>query len=367
MDQNKAVNFLILFALAFLVSVVLTPVFRALAHRLKIIDRPGPRKIHKKNIAYLGGLSFYFSLVVVLSVVRLYFPEYWQDRFVALVIGSLLIVLLGLYDDVIGASAWIKLPCQFLIAGFMYYYGFSIDRLSNPFDYAGSSLELTSIGMVVTMFWYAAMMNGVNLIDGLDGLAAGVIAVAAASLFVISWTDMNLTVALVSLVLLGGCLGFLLYNFPPASIFMGDTGSLLLGFLMASASILGESKGSTLVTMAIPMVAVGISLLDTGLAFIRRAIQGKNPFRADQLHLHHRLLRLGLSQRQVVIIIYYCSILFGMTSYLLSQIEIRYSLLTILILVMALLLGIRMLDFVESLIETRLRKAGLSVEENTDR
>ena len=136
---------------------------------------------------------------------------------------------------------------------------------------------------------------------------------------------------------------------------MGDTGSLLLGYMIASAAILGQAKGSTLVAMVVPMIALGISLLDATMAFLRRAIQRHHPFRADQQHIHHRLLRLGLSQRQVVIVFYYCSILFGLASYLLSQIEIRYSLLTVIILALSLFFGVRILNFVESIVESRQR------------
>jgi len=346
---------LIIFALAFGVSLASTPLIRKAALRFGIIDRPAARKIHRVEVPYLGGVAFFLTLLVVVLTVIYAFPAYWPwcSQFVSLIAGALMVLLLGLYDDVRGASAAVKLPCQILIAVFMYNQGFSIGRLSNPFDFAGVSLNVSSIGVVVTALWYVALMNAVNLIDGLDGLAAGVVAIAAGTLFMIALSDQNLPVALLSLILVGGTLGFLPYNFPPARIFMGDTGSLLLGFLIASAAVMGETKGSTLVAMVVPMIALGISLLDTTLAFIRRLLQRKHPFRADQQHIHHRLLKLGLSQKQVVIVIYYCSILFGLASYLLSQVRIQYSLLTLLILGLSLFLGILILGFVERLARQR--------------
>lgn len=352
-------DFWILFLVSFGVSAIITPACIWLAPKLGIVDVPGPRKIHSRPIPYLGGLSFFFSMLASVFIVLEYFPEYWQPQFVPLILGAHFVLLLGLYDDIHGASATLKLPVQILIGLFMYQQGFSIGRLSNPLDFAGGTLNLSSIGMIVTALWYVALMNGVNLIDGLDGLAGGVVAISAGSLFLIARTDLNIPVALLSLIILGGTLGFLLFNFPPAKIFMGDTGSLLLGFFIASAGILGEAKGNTLIAMVIPMIALGISLLDTGLAFLRRIIQKKHPFRADQQHIHHRLLRLGLSQRQVVLIIYYCSILFGLTSYLLSQIETQYSFLTFVILALSLFLGIRILGFIESVIR-RQQPAGES-------
>ncbi len=346
-------DLLILFAVAFGASAISTPLLRRLALGLGIIDRPGPRKIHSREVPYLGGVAFFLSLVAVLLVVFVYYPgDYLENReqaeqYVALVLGALFVVLLGLYDDVHGTSAWVKLPCQILIGVFMYRQGFSIGHLSNPFDFAGGGLDLSSIGLGVTVLWYVGLMNGVNLIDGLDGLAAGVVAIATGSLLLMAVSDQNVPVSLLSLIILGSTLGFLPYNFPPARIFMGDTGSLLLGFLVASAGILGETKGNTVVAMVIPLIALGVTLLDTAMAFLRRLLHRQHPFRADQQHIHHRLLQLGLSQRQVVLVIYYCSVLFGLASYLLSRIEIRYSLLTGVILLLSLFLGIHILGFVE--------------------
>lgn len=282
-------NGLILFGVAFGISWMATPVVRRLAIKLGIVDRPGPRKIHSEAVPYLGGVVFYLSLLGTFWVVLVYFPQYWLvqgegEPFSALILGALGILLLGLYDDIRGASARIKLPCQILIAVYMYKHGFEITRLSNPVDFAGGALDISHVGLLVTILWYVALMNGVNLIDGMDGLAAGVVAIAAASLCWSAYADQNTDAFVVSLILLGATVGFLPYNFPPAKIFMGDTGSLLLGFLIASVGILGKNKGSTGVAMTIPLVALGISLLDTGMAFIRRVINRRHPFRADQHH-----------------------------------------------------------------------------------
>lgn len=346
---------LIVFSAAFFASFAGTPIMRRLALALGIVDRPGPRKIHREAVAYLGGVAFFFSLVAVVTLLAITSCEeefaYWNEKYLILVAGALLVLLLGLYDDVRGASAWFKLPCQLAIGGIMYANGFRIDLLTNPLDFTGGTVNVASIGLVVTALWYVTLMNSVNLIDGMDGLAAGVVAIASASLLAIALTDGNTPVIVISIAVLGGTLGFLPFNFPPANIFMGDTGSLLLGYLLASAGLLGKTKGSTVVAMLIPLTAVGISLLDTFMAFLRRIAQGKHPFHPDQKHIHHRLLKLGLSQRSVVLIIYYCCVLFGLTSYVLSQIETQYGLLTAGVVLLGLFLGIKILWFIEDLME----------------
>jgi UDP-GlcNAc:undecaprenyl-phosphate GlcNAc-1-phosphate transferase len=341
-------DLLILFLIALVTSVLMTPVWRWVAARLGIVDRPGPRKIHAESIPYLGGVSFHLSLIAVIAAILLFFPSYWSREFTTLIIGASMVLLLGLYDDVRGASATLKFPLQILIALFMYWGGYRISSLSNPFDLAGGGLSLSFIGLPATLFWYVALMNAVNLIDGADGLAGGVVAIASGSLFMIGYSEGSTAVCVLALTLAGSTIGFLLYNFPPASVFMGDTGSLLLGFLIASAGVLGSTKSNTVVAMAVPLIALGVTLLDTALAFFRRLRKGQHPFRADQHHIHHRLLRLGLTPRQVVLIIYYCSLLFSLVAYLLSRIDTRYGIFTIIILLLGVVMGLRILHFVES-------------------
>ncbi len=309
-------------AVAFLLSLVtgalLTPVARRLAHRIGAIDHAlSSRKIHKAPVPRLGGIAivgaFYAPLVGLLftdsSVGRLFFAD--EREAIGLLVGGAAIAALGVYDDLKGAGAAEKFVVQFAVAGFVYWAGFRIDELSNPF---GGSIELGWVGLPFTMLWIAGIVNAINLVDGLDGLAGGIAFVSVLTTFVAAVIHGELLMALTTAALAGAILGFLLYNFNPASIFMGDTGSMFLGFVLAASAIESHRKSETAVAIIVPVIALGLPITDTLLAIVRRALRGSPLFRGDREHIHHRLLALGLSHRRAVLVLYGASVALGLVA-----------------------------------------------------
>jgi UDP-GlcNAc:undecaprenyl-phosphate GlcNAc-1-phosphate transferase len=305
-------------AVAFIVSMLcgtfLTPLVRAWAHRLGALDHAlSSRKIHGRPVPRLGGiaivLAFYAPMVGLLlfhtGVGEMFLAE--GRHVVGLFAGGAVIALLGLYDDFRGAGAGRKFLVQFAVAGFMYWLGFRIESLANPF---GSSISLGWASLPFTMLWFVGIINALNLIDGLDGLAGGVSLVAVFTTFLISLQRGHPLMTLFSSALAGSILGFLFYNFNPASIFMGDTGSMFLGFVLAASATQTNQKSSTAVAVLIPAIALGLPIMDTLLAMGRRALRGRPLFQADKEHIHHRLLAIGLTHRQAVLVLYgFCVIL----------------------------------------------------------
>jgi UDP-GlcNAc:undecaprenyl-phosphate GlcNAc-1-phosphate transferase len=305
---------LVAFALSTLCGAVLTPLIRVWAARRGMLDQAlNSRKIHGRAIPRLGGigiaLSFYAPLaglmLVESEVGRLFYADGW--RVVGLFVGGLTIVGLGVWDDLLGTGALKKFAIQFGVAGLMYHLGFRIDQVANPF---GPDLQLGVFGLPFTMLWIVGVINAMNLIDGLDGLAGGVAFIAVGASLAVAFQRGEPLMLLFSAALAGAILGFLFYNFNPASIFMGDSGSMFLGFVLATSAIRTHQKAATTVAILIPIVALGLPLLDTLLAIVRRAAAGRPLFRADREHIHHRLLARGLTHKQAVLILYgFCAIL----------------------------------------------------------
>jgi len=233
------------------------------------------------------------------EVSEAYLSDMWHVA--GLFLGAGATVLLGLADDLRNLSAKFKFAAQAIIAVSVYFMGYQIGDVSLPFDVV---ISLGWLSLPVTVLWIVGVMNAINLIDGLDGLASGVSLFAVTTLFVLSLLSGNVVVGLTAASLGGALLGFLRYNFNPASIFMGDSGSLFLGFVLAVTAISGSAKSSTLVALMIPVLALGLPLFDTSLAIVRRFIGGRPLFGADRGHIHHRLLDLGLTHRQVVLALY---------------------------------------------------------------
>lgn len=302
------------FILSMLCATFLTPLVRAGAHRFGALDHArSTRKIHGRPVPRLGGiaivLAFYAPLVGLLlfhtGVGELFLAE--KRQVFGLFAGGIVIALLGLYDDLHGADAPRKFAVQFAVAGFMYYLGFRIDVIANPF---GEALPLGWASIPFTLVWMVGVINALNLIDGLDGLAGGVSFAAVLTTFLISLQRGHPLMMLFSSALAGAILGFLFYNFNPASIFMGDTGSMFLGFVLAATATQTNQKASTAVAVLIPAIALGLPIMDTLLAMARRAMRGQPMFRADKDHIHHRLLAVGLSHRQAVLVLYgFCVVL----------------------------------------------------------
>lgn len=296
---------------AFLISVgiaaLLTPLVLLLARRFGLYDSPdGRRKIHTGQIPRLGGVAIACGFAAPLVGLLVYTNKYSEHlkgdelRLGVFFGGLLMVVALGMLDDLKGCGAWPKLAVQCLIGALLWYGGVSFEYLS----FFGVVVKFGILSLPITMIWVAAIINAMNLIDGLDGLAGGVAFFAATSLFVIAWMDGNPVLALFASALAGSVLGFLLYNFAPAMIFMGDTGSMTIGYIFAAAALWSVGKRSTAMALALPMIALGVPLFDTVFAFARRALKGHSPFQSDRGHIHHRLIDAGYSHRQAVLLLY---------------------------------------------------------------
>jgi UDP-GlcNAc:undecaprenyl-phosphate GlcNAc-1-phosphate transferase len=273
------------------------------------------------GIPRLGGLAVFAAILLSLGVVVL-LHNMVTDRLlavgklgVALALGCLAVFLIGLYDDLKGARPWQKLAVQTVAAVALYAFGFRIDLLSNPFTHA--PLSLGWLGLPLTVLWLAAISNAFNLIDGLDGLAAGVGMFAGVSLFLLAALGSNVFVAAVAAAIAGALLGFLPHNFHPARIYLGDSGSLTAGLALGALSIVSEQKGPVMVTMAIPLLIFGLPLLEVAVTTMRRLLSGHPLFGRDEDHLHHRLLKVGVAKRLAVLVLYGLAALFALSSILL--------------------------------------------------
>lgn len=310
------------FLFSMVVAAALTPLVRGWAVRRGLLDAAvGSRKIHGKPIPRLGGIAivagFYAPLCAVLffttGMGNLLFAD--RARTLGLLGGGLAIAALGLVDDVRGTGAGLKFAVQFAVALGLYQLGFRIEHIATPL---GPAMNLGALALPFTLLWIVGIVNAMNLIDGLDGLAGGVSMFALSTTFVIAFFRGDAIMALFAATLAGSVLGFLFYNFNPASIFMGDTGSMFLGFILAAGSIWTNQKSSTAVSILAPLVALGLPIADTLLALGRRALRGRPLFSADKEHIHHRLLALGLSQRQAVAVLYGACTMFGAAALVLS-------------------------------------------------
>ncbi|WP_115993989.1 glycosyltransferase family 4 protein [Cohnella lupini] len=306
---------IISFIVATGLALVLTPLVKKLAIRIGAIDVPNQRKVHTRIMPRLGGVAIYAAFTAGLLLILPFVPEgtlsaYDRNLISAMLVGGTLIVLLGALDDKFDLSAKLKLLVQ-IGAACIVVFGFDIkiNLLNIPFGSAMQPLgEWLSIPL--TIFWIVGVTNAINLIDGLDGLAAGVSGIAVATILVMGIIMGNTTVILLSAVLLGGIIGFLFFNFHPAKIFMGDSGSLFLGFALAMLSMLGF-KQITIVSFVTPLLIIGVPLSDTFFAIVRRWVQKKPIFAPDKGHLHHCLQQLGFSHRKTVLIIYGIATFFG--------------------------------------------------------
>ncbi len=308
------------------ISFAITPLIRLLAKKTGIYDFPSERKIHSHPVPLLGGIpifvAFNLTLVIGLFLKNSYIEEFLSSNWKALLICQVLILFLGIYDDIKRLQPGIKFLFQVFVGILLVLSGFGIQDLANPFT--GQVVHLGFLSVFVTILWVVGITNALNLIDGLDGLAAGTSLIASITIFMIAFFNQNIGIAIIALTLAGAILGFLRYNFHPAKIFLGDSGSLLLGFLLAVFSIKSSSKGAVIVTVMAPMLALGLPIMDTLLSMLRRFLKsinmldmdaengnvkamfsnGFSMFKADKDHVHHRLLKMGFSHRKVVTILY---------------------------------------------------------------
>jgi UDP-GlcNAc:undecaprenyl-phosphate/decaprenyl-phosphate GlcNAc-1-phosphate transferase len=306
--QNVIFVTLLAFLSAGALGVLLTPLVRDTAVRHGLGQRGNTaRGVHTRPIPRLGGLAIVAAFLLPLVGLALLHPAARQAfseharLSVAMLLGGLAIAGLGVFDDLKGARASQKLAVQVAVAVAMYVAGFRIDDVTNPL---GGTISLGWLGLPFTVLWITGVVNAMNLVDGLDGLAGGVAFFAVLTTLVAALWQGELFMALCSAAMAGAVLGFLRYNFNPATIFMGDTGSMFLGFVLAVTAIHAHEKTSAAVAIAVPILALGVPIADTLLAMGRRAVRGAPIFSADRGHIHHRLLDRGLSHRQAVLVLY---------------------------------------------------------------
>ncbi|MBS5793271.1 MAG: undecaprenyl/decaprenyl-phosphate alpha-N-acetylglucosaminyl 1-phosphate transferase [Clostridiales bacterium] len=287
------------FSIAFAVSMLMTPFAKKIAFKLKAIDYPKSRGLNKEPMPRIGGLAIFLGFLASVGILAFFVEDFHTKQFFGFLTGGILIVILGIFDDIYELSPKIKFIVQLLVAIIVVSTGTRIDVMSWPFwQY------LRPFNTIITMVWIIGLVNAVNLIDGVDGLAAGVSSIASLCLMILCIiSGSNLAVVLTA-ILAGSCLGFLPRNFSPAEIYMGDTGSTFLGYVLAVTSCIGVYKSYAVLSIVISILAVALPILDTLFAMIRRAINRKPLMSADRGHLHHRLIDSGYSHKQAVIILY---------------------------------------------------------------
>ena len=337
MFLNTAVWIKVMLAIliAFVVSFALTPVVKILAQKVGAMDVPGEaRRVHDHPIPRMGGLAIFLGFIVSM----LLFVDITQEVR-GILLGSIIIVITGVIDDIISLRAWTKFLIQILSAVIAVLHGVVINVVSNPNVFSSQeAIVLGWLAIPLTVLWIVGITNSVNLIDGLDGLAVGVSTISCVTILVVALLVSEPNVALIVAALAGACIGFMPYNLNPARIFMGDTGSLLLGYV----SVLGLFKFYAIVTFVVPVLALAVPLSDTLFAFCRRILHGQSPFHADRGHFHHKLMDLGLNQKQAVAILYAISATLGLAAVVLTtKGSIRIALL-----ILALLIGFVVCAFI---------------------
>lgn len=293
---------LIALLIALVVALALTWPVRALAFRIGAVAQPGGRRIHQQPTAQAGGLAIYAGFWV--AVLLLSWPL--KAPVPGMLIGSLVLLAMCLADDIKNLSPVLRLFGQLVVALIAVYGGVQVHGLTNPFSALGhyQYISLGWASVPLTVLWIMAITNAMNWLDGLDGLVAGVAAMTALTVMVGAGTTGPLLVAIAAGALAGGCLGFLPFNFNPARIFMGDTGAMFLGYMLACIAVIGPFKIATSLAVFVPLLLLGVPIFDTVTGIIRRLLAGKSPLAADRGHIHHRLIDRGLSVRQAVLTIY---------------------------------------------------------------
>lgn len=314
--------YLLAFVIALVVTYICTPFVKQLAIRVGAIDKPDARKVHQVSIPRLGGLAIYIGYIVSLC-----YSVSDISAVKGLLIGSVILVAVGIWDDIKQIGPKTKLLGQIIAALMVPLFGNSVHFISIG-DYM---LYLEYLAVPLTVFWIVGFTNIVNLIDGLDGLAAGISLIACITIFVVTMQMGQVDLACITLALAGAACGFLRYNFNPAKIFMGDTGSMLLGYTMASISVMGSVKTAATVALVVPVIVLGLPILDTLFAIIRRRINGRPVFKPDKGHLHHRLLAMGLTQKQAVLLMYAVTAVLGCISIIVAKVNILIGLVLVLI------------------------------------
>ncbi len=304
---------------AALVALISTPVVKSLAFRVGAVDIPKDnRRMHDHPIPRMGGLAIFFGFILSVLIFLPLTPELQ-----GMLLGSVIIVILGILDDIFALPAMPKFIVQILAALVAVLHGNCIEFLSNPNIFSSELYwELGWLKIPITVLWIVGITNAVNLIDGLDGLACGVSTISSMTLLVIALIVAEPDVALLMGALSGACIGFLPYNLNPAKIFMGDTGSTFLGFILAVVSIQGLFKFYAIISFAVPFLMLGLPIFDTCFAILRRVSHGQSPMSPDRGHIHHRLIDMGFSQKQAVAVLYIISAILGLSAVVLTTIGV---------------------------------------------
>lgn len=355
---------------AALISFAMTPPVRVLAYKLGAIDIPQDnRRMHKQPIPRLGGLAIYLGFVITSLVFLNLSP-----LLITILLGGTGIVVLGTLDDIFRLRASLKFLVQIGVAFIAVWQGITIEQIT----LLGKTINFGGFSILITVFWIVGLTNAINLIDGLDGLSCGVSTISAFSLLLVAiLMGQNPESILVTGILAGACLGFLPFNTNPAKIFMGDTGALFLGYTLSVISVGGVLKFHTVVSVIIPLLIFALPLFDTTFAILRRVIHGKSPFEPDRGHLHHRLIDMGLNQKQTVAVLYATCALLGLSAILFTSERLWRAAIVILVGIIIFILNFVLLKNPKTQIEsgvvsleqaaaTEEKKAALAEEEKSE-
>ena len=331
--------YMLAFIIAAGVALLVTPGVICLAGKTGAMDAPDARKVHKKPIPRIGGIGIYVAfMVAILSVLA--FTEVSPEvlyEIIGLLVGGSIIFIVGLIDDYVNLPAKVKLLGQIIAACVLVFaFDVRIDFITDPF---GDYIYLEFLAIPATIFWLVGLTNTVNL----DGLAAGVSTIASITIFLVALQQGIILVAVLTAALAGAAFGFLYYNFNPAKIFMGDSGSQFLGFMLAGISVIGAVKSAATIALIVPILALGLPILDTTFAIVRRYRGGVPIFKPDKGHLHHRLLDLGFSQRQAVLLMYVISALLGLSAVALTEVSSQIAIAIVCVVVAVVLIGAKKL------------------------
>ena len=344
----------IAFLIAMTIAYLVTPFVIKLASKVGAIDVPKDnRRVHTVPTPRLGGIAIFIGFMVAVLV-----TFKMDTRLVSVLVGGVVIVTMGYFDDIKPLSAKTKLLVQILAAAIVMYGGVKINMVTNPLSYifAGADpyIRLGMWSYPLTLVWIVGVTNAINLIDGLDGLAAGVSIIAALTLTVVAIFLDQSYIALLAATLAGATIGFLPYNFNPAKIFMGDSGSLFLGYMLSVLSVMGVVKSAAALSILVPIFAIGLPIFDTFMAIIRRSLSGKSFMEADKGHLHHKLLDIGLSHKQAVLTLYSVSAVLGFSAVALVEANLKVAIVLVLAVFFSASLGVKYLGLIKTKTKTKI-------------
>ncbi len=313
LNEYSVITLVITILCAFLISFTTTPIARVLAYKVGAIDVPkDKRRMHKVPVPRMGGLAIFLGF----AVTALLFCEPSRPM-LGMLVGGVILIIVGIFDDIYSLNAWLKLLFQIAAATVAVLFGNTITAVT----VFGKYIVLGAFDIPLTILWITALINAVNLIDGLDGLSCGVSAISSVSLLLSAFflPEPSVQILLLTAALAGSCIGFLPFNFNPASIFMGDTGAMFLGYSLAIISVQGFFKINALMSFWVPFLVFALPICDTGFAFIRRILQGRSPFSPDKGHIHHKLIAMGFTQKQTVLILYSICGMLGVSAVLFAK------------------------------------------------